>query len=87
MATKINKTDKLLGFTNDTFQLVIKKVEKGSVWNEVELKVDENVQTFRWKNSETPEMIAARMKSTVAAFLKSSFDGFVIVGKVVKKNK
>ena len=87
MATKINKTDQLLGFTNDTFELVIKKPEANSVWCEVELKVGKSIQVLEWKEGDAPESLAKRMKSTFEAFLKSSFNSLVIVGKVVKGKK
>lgn len=87
MATKINKIDKLLGFTNDTFQMVIRKPKDGSLWAEVELKVGENTQTLKWKKYDAPESLAKRIKSTLEAFFKSSFDGLVLVGKVVKEKK
>lgn len=87
MATKINKIDKLLGFTNDTFEMVIRKPKDGSLWAEVELKVGENTQTLKWKKYDAPESLAKRMKSTLEKFFKSSFDGLVLVGKVVKEKK
>ena len=87
MATVKNRTDRLLGFTNDSFELVIKKPKADSVWVESELKVGESTIVAEWKENEAPEMLAGRMKSTLEKFLKSSFDGFVIVGKVVKDKK
>ena len=87
MATNINKTDKLLGFTSDTFNLVIRKPKDGSLWAEVELKIGETTQTSKWKKYDASESLAKRVKSTVEAFFKSSFDGLILVGKVVKEKK
>ena len=87
MAEVINKADKKLGFDGDTFELVVRKPKDGSVWVEGELKAGKNIQTSMWKENEASEFIAGRMKSTIEAFLKSSFDSLILVGKVVKEEK
>lgn len=87
MATKINKKDRDLGFSDDTFELVIRKPKDGSVWCETELKAGKKVQTSIWKEGEAPEKLAKRLKTTAEAFLDSSFDTLILVGKVVKDKK
>ena len=87
MAIRINKKDQLLGFDGDTFELVIRKPKEGSVWIESELKAGKHVQASFWKLDEAPEFLAKRMESTIKAFLDSSFEGFILVGKVVKDEK
>ena len=87
MATRINKKDQSLGFSSDTFELVIRKPKDGSVWIETELKAGKNTQTAFWKESEAPEKVAQRLNKTMQAFLDSSFDTLILVGKVVKDKK
>lgn len=84
MATKINKKDQKLGFDSDTFKMIVRKPKKDSVWFECELTSGSSNTINIFKENEVAEKLAARMKTTVEAFINSSFESLVLEGKVVK---
>lgn len=84
METKINKKDQKLGFDSDTFEMIVRKPKKNSVWFECELKSGSSETINIFKANEVSEKLAARMKTTIEAFVNSSFEAIILTGKVVK---
>lgn len=87
MANNITKKDRKLGFESDNFKLIVTKPKGNSVWYETQIEAGEHEMIKDWKEEELAEAIAKRFKATIEAFIDSSFEAIVLVGKVLKSTK
>lgn len=87
MAKKTLIMNQALGFDGEKFELKIKKPSDNWGLIEHERKVNGKVTFGRSEESKISDELGVRFKRTIEAFLNSSYEELIIIGKLIEKSE